>query len=274
MQLHIINAFTSKPFGGNPAGVCILDKWPADELLQNIAMQNNLSETAFAVKNELKNHYHLRWFTPTIEVELCGHATLATAFVLFEQLAHLTKINFKTLSGMISVTKENDMLYLDFPAYGAVPIPIYDAFTKGLGVKIIEAYKALDYMVLVDSEETLLNINPNFEALKNLKTEANIAGNDFGIIVTAKGNNCDFVSRFFAPNCGVNEDPVTGRAHASLTPFWSERLNKTKLTAKQLSERVGDLYCENFPNQQNNQNRVKIGGECVRYLKGEINIGS
>jgi PhzF family phenazine biosynthesis protein len=281
MKYHIIDAFTDKLFGGNPAGVCIIEEWPEDELLQNIAMENNLSETAFAVRCELDGYYGLRWFTPAIEVELCGHATLATAFVLFEEAeSEADEIKFKTKSGMLTVTRENDMLYLNFPAYAAAEIPIYDIFEKALGVKPIAAYKALDFIVEVDSQETLLNINPDFELLKQIKTEAKMSHNDFGIIVTAratanprvivtaKGDDCDFVSRFFAPNAGINEDPVTGRAHSSLTPFWSERLGKTKLTAKQLSKRGGTLYCENLPEQ----NHVKIGGKCVRYLKGVLQI--
>jgi len=265
MQYHVIDVFTDKLFGGNPAGVCILNEWLHDDTLQSIATENNLSETAFLVKQS--DYYDLRWFTPAIEVELCGHATMASAFVLFEETEQASsELKFKTLSGIVTVTKENDLLYLNFPSRPVVACPSYQTFKNSFGKTPAAAYKAVDFLVLLNSEEELQNLNPDFSELKKLKEEAGMDNDCFGIIATAKGNDCDFVSRFFAPNAGIDEDPVTGRAHCSLIPFWSEKLGKTKLTARQLSKRGGVLYCENHGE------RVKIGGKAVRYLKGEIRI--
>jgi PhzF family phenazine biosynthesis protein len=263
MEYHVIDVFTDKLFGGNPAGVCMLDKWLADDILQSIAAENNLSETAFLVKQD--GYYDLRWFTPALEVELCGHATMASAFVLFEETEKAAeRINFKTLSGIVTVTREETMLYLDFPARPVMPCQSYQTFEKAFGVKPVSDYKAVDFLLLVDSEETLRNINPDFTILREIVAEVGNAS--FGIIVTAKGNDCDFVSRFFAPHAGIDEDPVTGRAHCSLIPFWSEKLGKKIMTAQQLSTRGGVLYCEDCGE------RVKIGGRAVRYLKGNIFI--
>jgi len=263
MEYQIIDVFTDRLFGGNPAGVCLLDGWLEDGILQSIATENNLSETAFLVKRN--GYYDLRWFTPTIEVELCGHATIASAFVLFDDAERTSsEIKFKTKSGIVSVTKEGELLYLDFPSRPVSICPMYQAFEKAFGLTPSVAYKAVDFLVLLNSEEELRNINPDFTALKSIKEEAGIDNDSFGVIVTAKGNDCDFVSRFFAPNAGVDEDPVTGRTHCSLIPFWSERLGKTELLAKQLSKRGGVIYCED------RGERVKIGGRAVRYLKGTI----
>ncbi|MDR0771415.1 MAG: PhzF family phenazine biosynthesis protein [Burkholderiales bacterium] len=261
MQYHVIDVFTDTLFGGNPAGVCLLDAWLPDDVLQNIAAENNLSETAFLVKRE--NDYDLRWFTPTVEIDLCGHATVASAFVLFED-SEAAEIKFKTMSGMMAVTKENGLLSLDFPSRPVSPCPMYPTFEKALGVKPIAAYKAADFLVLLDSVQTLQNIRPDFSILKQIKADAGIADDNFGVIVTAKGHDCDFVSRFFAPNLGIDEDPVTGRAHCSLIPFWKEKLGKRVMVAQQLSKRGGKLFCED------RGERVKIGGNAVRYLRGEI----
>ncbi|MCL2163635.1 MAG: PhzF family phenazine biosynthesis protein [Oscillospiraceae bacterium] len=266
MHYHVIDVFTDKLFCGNPAGVCLLDAWLPDNLLQNIAAENNLSETAFLVKQS--GYYDLRWFTPAIEVDLCGHATLASAFVLFEDEEKLAReIKFKTMSGMLAVSKSEDLLYLDFPSRPVASSPIYQTFEKGLGVKPAAVYRAADFLVLVNSEETLRSINPEFSILRQIKSDARIDSDNFGVIVTAAGSDCDFVSRFFAPNAGVDEDPVTGRAHCSLIPFWSEKLGKTILTAKQLSKRGGLLFCQDCGE------RVKIGGRAVKYLSGDIKIG-
>jgi len=265
MEYHIVDVFTDKLFGGNPAGVCVLDKWLADDILQSIAAENNLSETAFLVRQD--GYYDLRWFTPSIEVELCGHATMASAFVLFDETEQTaSELKFKTKSGVLSVSKGNDLFCLDFPSRPVSIYPTYQTFEKAFNVKPVAVYKAVDFLVLLNNEEELRKINPDFTMLKNIKEDAGIDNDCFGIIVTAKGNDCDFVSRFFAPNAGIDEDPVTGRAHCSLIPFWSERFNKTKLTAKQLSKRGGVLYCEDCGE------RVKIGGKAVRYLKGRICI--
>ncbi len=263
MKYFVIDVFTDKPFSGNPAGVCLLDKWLPDSVLQNIAYENNLSETAFVVKQE--GYYDLRWFTPAIEVDLCGHATLASAYVLFDTVEKESDIiKFKTISGTMSVNREKDLLHLDFPARPVKKTDIYKTFEKALGIKPTAVYKAVDFLVLVDDEKTLRSISPDFTLLKHIKTEARIDNDSFGIIVTAKGDNCDFVSRFFAPNAGIDEDPVTGRAHCSLIPFWSEQLNKNKMLAQQLSKRGGVLLCENCGE------RVKIGGKAVCYLVGEV----
>ena len=263
MEYQIIDVFTDKLFGGNPAGVCVLDEWLEDDLLQSIATENNLSETAFLVKQS--DYYDLRWFTPSIEVELCGHATMASAFVLFDNAERkASEMKFKTMSGIVSVTKENELLYLDFPSRPVSICPIYQAFEKAFGITPSAAYKAVDFLVLLNNEEELRSLSPDFIELKRIKEEADVGNDSFGIIVTAKGNDCDFVSRFFAPNAGIDEDPVTGRAHCSLIPFWSERLGKFELSAKQLSKRGGVLYCED------RGERVKIGGRAVRYLKGTI----
>ena len=266
MEYYVIDVFTDKLFGGNPAGVCLLDTWLPDEVLQNIAAENNLSETAFLVRQD--GFYELRWFAPSLEIDLCGHATIASAFVLFGEREHTAEeILFKTVSGIIKVTRQDDLLYLDFPSRPVKACPSYQAIEDSFGVKPLTTYKAADFLILVGSEETLQNLTPDFEILKRLKTEAGLDNDEiFGIIVTAKGETCDFVSRFFAPNAGINEDPVTGRAHCSLIPFWSERLGKQRLDARQLSKRGGVLFCEN------RGDRVKIGGHAVCYLRGEIEL--
>ena len=264
---HIVDAFTDKVFGGNPAGVCLLDNWLPDELMQNIAAENNLSETAFLVKQG--DHYGLRWFTPTLEIDLCGHATLASAFVLFDEVeSKRDELSFEAMSGTLSVTKSNGMLYLDFPALAVSKCPDYPTLKKALGTCPVVTYKGDDFLVLLDSEETLKSVQPNFSLLKKVAAKAGVDPNTFiGVIITApasKERDCDFVSRYFAPSAGIDEDPVTGRAHCSLIPFWSQRLGKQKLQAQQLSRRGGTLICEYLGE------RVKIGGEAVRYLKGEI----
>ena len=264
MKYYVIDVFTDKAFGGNPAGVCLLDRWLPDDVLQNIAIENNLSETAFLVKSD--GYYDLRWFTPGLEVVLCGHATLASASILFEDVEReADRLEFKTLSGVLTVTKENGMLYMDLPSKPVSPRPVYGAFEKAFGFRPSAAFKALDFLVLADSEETVRNLKPDFFALRQLKAEAGIDDDDFGTIVTAAGSDCDFVCRFFAPDAGIDEDPVTGRAYCSLTPFWSERLNKSTLLGRQISRRGGVVYCVNA-----GVDRVKIGGHMVKYLSGNI----
>ena len=199
MQYHVIDVFTDKLFGGNPAGVCLLDKWLPDDVLQNIAAENNLSETAFLIKQQ--GYYDLRWFTPTIEVDLCGHATIASAFVLFDEAEKASsEIKFKTMSGMMTVTREDELLYLDFPSRPVTLCPTYSTFESAFGIKPVAVYKAVDFLVLVDNDETLQNIKPDFSILKQIGTKAGLDNDSFGIIVTAKGSECDFVSRFFEPS--------------------------------------------------------------------------
>ncbi|MCL1882304.1 MAG: PhzF family phenazine biosynthesis protein [Defluviitaleaceae bacterium] len=267
MEYYIIDAFTDKLFGGNPAGVCLPENFPSDSVMQSIAAENNLSETAFVVKQE-SGRYNLRWFTPTLEIDLCGHATLASAFVLFgEREKDSREIRFDTASGELVVTRNGELLSLNFPAAFAEECAVYPSIEESLGVKPLAVYKSIDFMVLVKDEETLRSIEPNFSVLMGLKSEAKLDHDRFGIIVTAVGAECDFVSRYFAPNVGVPEDPVTGRAHCTLTPFWSKRLGKKIMSARQLSARGGVLECEDLGE------RVRISGKAVRYLKGEISNG-
>ena len=266
MEYHVIDAFTDKLFSGNPAGVCLPESWPADSVMQSIAAENNLSETAFLVKQENGN-YRLRWFTPTLEIDLCGHATLASAFVLFgEREKDARELKFETASGELTVTKDSGLLCLNFPAKQAEECPTYPSIEKALGIKPLAVFQSIDFMVLVKDEETLRYLNPCFTALAGIKAEAGLDHDRFGVIVTAPGAECDFVSRYFAPSAGVPEDPVTGRAHCTLTPFWSKRLSKKVMDARQLSARGGVLRCEDCGE------RVRISGNAVRYLKGIIEV--
>jgi len=260
LKIYQIDAFTDKVFGGNPAAVCVLDEWIADDLMQKIAGENNLAETAFVVKNE-NGTYDIRWFTPVLEVDLCGHATLASAYVLFNYFDYQTdKINFQSLaSGLLSVTKNGDELSLDFPTdiiqKVSTPLVLVEAFGKAP----LETFKGkTDFALIYSSQQEIETFNPDLKLIES-------AGGR-GTIITAPGDNVDFVSRFFAPQCGVDEDPVTGSAHTTLTPIWSEKLGKTLFTAQQLSKRKGDLICEL------NGDRVKITGKAVTYLIGEIEI--
>ena len=260
MKLNIfqVDAFASSLYKGNPAAVVPLTEWLSDNTMQQIAAENNLSETGFFIPED--DHFHIRWFTPKAEVNLCGHATLATAHVLFTELNFQdTELNFNSKSGILKVTKKEDKLQLDFPADHVQPIELNPVFADALGVKATAAFKGrTDYLLLFESQEMILNIKPNFHLLK--QTEAR------GIIVTSAGKEVDFVSRFFAPRVGVDEDPVTGSAHTSLVPFWAARLNKTELTALQLSERGGQLWCTLAGD------RVLIAGKAITYLRGEIEI--
>ena len=260
MKLPIFqaDAFASSLFKGNPAAVVPLTQWLAEMTMQLIAAENNLSETAFYIKED--NHFYIRWFTPKAEVNLCGHATLATAHVLFNELNFQGDLLlFNSKSGMLTVRKSQDKLQLDFPSDFVQPIELNPVFTDALGIAPIAAFKGrTDYLLLFESEEMIQNINPNFHLLK--QTDAR------GVIVTAAGKEVDFVSRFFAPRVGVDEDPVTGSAHTSLVPFWAEKLHKTEMTALQLSERGGQLWCALAGD------RVLIAGKAVTYLRGEIEI--
>ena len=259
IKLYQIDAFTARVFGGNPAAVCILDKWLDDELMQNIAAENNLSETAFAVK--LDNAYEIRWFTPNSEVDLCGHATLASAHVLFTHY-HFPgdKIIFQSMSkGELAVMRAGEFLTLDFPADPPEKLDHPQKLLDAIGKPAVESYRgSSDYMLLYDTQRDIEEISPDFARLAEVDLR--------GIIVTAPGNDTDFVSRFFAPKLEINEDPVTGSAHTTLTPFWSERLGKKALTARQLSRRKGDLQCKLL------DSRVHITGKAVTYLEGEIEI--
>ena len=266
MDYYVVDVFTDRNFCGNPAGVCPLESWLPDETLQNIANENNMSETAFFVKRE--RYFELRWFTPELEVDLCGHATIASAYVLFNILNKgLDELEFHTKSGILTVKRGDDgLLWLNSPSRPGVAVHNYQALIKALKFDSFEAFKSADILVVVKNEDIVRNIRPNFDILKSVKEEAEMPDDSFGVIVTAPGNDCDFVSRFFAPNAGINEDPVTGRAYCVLTPYWSKRLGKTSLTARQLSKRGGQLWCKD------EGERVIIGGKAVLYLKGEIAV--
>ena len=254
--IYQVDAFTAKTFGGNPAAVVPLPRWLNDSTLQNIAAENNLSETAFFIVKG--NSFEIRWFTPNMEIDLCGHATLATAFVLFEHL-HYKKQNiyFNTrYHGELKVFKNNDLIVLEFPSTPPKEIQAPDSLILGLGAKPDEVYESRDILAVFESEKAILSLEPEFEVLKALP--------HLGIIVTAPGEKTDFVSRFFAPKAGINEDPVTGSAHTSLIPFWAERLKKKRMNAVQLSARKGELLCEH------REDKVWIGGNATSYLKGEI----
>ncbi|GAF65579.1 phenazine biosynthesis protein PhzF family [Bacillus sp. TS-2] len=258
MKYFVVDAFAEKVFEGNPAGVCILNHWISEELMQKIASENNLSETAFAVKEE--GQYSLRWFTPGGEVNLCGHATLATAFILFTYYANrLSELKFSTISGELMVTKKGDTYELDFPTVFSEDINVTDQMVKALGTLPKEAYLNRDLVFLLDSEEEVLNLTPDFSLLEKLPE-------GLGVCVTAKGSEYDFVSRGFYPKLKVNEDPVTGSLHCSLIPIWAKKLGKQELIARQLSERGGTLYCKD------EGTRVKMAGKAVLYSEAELHI--
>ena len=263
LQIFQVDAFTSEPFGGNPAAVVPLDAWLPPETMQAIALENNLSETAFFVPGG-DGQYEIRWFTPTFEIDLCGHATLASAFTIFEVLKLESNIvNFHShKSGKLSVEKNGDVLTLDFPSRPVSPAEAPDGLIEAIGKMPKEVFKARDYFLVYENEQEILDIKPNFSALLELSERLKIEAH--GFIVTAPGDSSDFVSRFFAPEVGVFEDPVTGSSHCNLIPFWAERLGKTVMFARQVSARGGELFCELAGD------RVKIGGSAAFYLKGEI----
>lgn len=259
IPIYQADAFTSELFGGNPAAVCPLTEWLPDEVMQKIAFENNLAETAFFVPDE--KGYHLRWFTPELEIDLCGHATLATAHIIFTELGFTgASINFSTeKAGVLVVTKTGDRYTLDFPSRPPYPAEMPDGLLEGLNNKMpIAVMRSRDYFLVYENEQDIIDMEPNHFLLSKIDA--------IGIIVTAPGKDVDFVSRFFAPACGVPEDPVTGSAHCNLIPYWAEKLGKTKLHAYQLSARKGELWCE-FKGE-----RVLMSGKAVTYLKGEIFI--
>ena len=259
LKLYQIDAFTSQLFSGNPAAVCPLkDKWLAESLMQNIALENNLAETAFYIFHD--NEYFIRWFTPTMEVDLCGHATLAAAHVLFfHEGLHTDEVHFHSKSGVLSVCREGDFLTLDFPADTISQVKLTNELRKCFDILPHQIYKGkTDYMFVYENEEQIKNIHFDLQSIEKISAR--------GIIITAKGNEVDFVYRFFAPQSGVPEDPVTGSAHTTLIPYWNSVLQKDSYTAKQLSNRGGFLYCQ-FLNS-----RIKISGQAKTYLTGEINI--
>ena len=258
LKIYQLDAFTDKIFGGNPAAVIPLTKWLADELLQKIALENNLAETAFYVLEGDK--FHIRWFTPTVEVDLCGHATLATSYQIFHYENYSKSIiEFTSRSGILKVEKQGDLLELDFPMDKLTPSETPQALIDSLGITPRETYKGLtDYLLIFDSEAQIKAFKPDFRKMSEVDCR--------GVIVTSKGIEVDFVSRFFGPNSGGDEDPVTGSAHTSLTPYWAKVLGKTEFKARQISARGGELTCRLIGN------RVKIAGKVIPYLVGEITI--
>ena len=261
LKLYQVDAFTKELFKGNPAAVCPLDEWLSADLMQKIAAENNLSETAFFVENN--GGYEIRWFTPQSEIDLCGHATLASAFVIFEVLkaSNGNTLLFKShISGDLHVAKDDTLIVLDFPSRKPEACSPPQELITAIGRQPIESLKSRDYVFVYESERDIDEIKPDFNLMA--------AASDQSVIITAKGDSADFVSRFFAPGISINEDPVTGSAHCSLIPFWAERLGKNKLFARQKSERGGELFCELAGS------RVKIGGNAVLYMEGEINVGA
>jgi PhzF family phenazine biosynthesis protein len=257
IPMYQVDAFTSRPFGGNPAAVCPLQAWLDDRTMQAIATENNLSETAFLVGGG--GRYDLRWFTPLVEVNLCGHATLASAFVIFEHLEpSLEAVTFRSQSGELRVTRSGGRLTLDFPAWPPARCEEPEAVARALGAAPREVWASQDYMAVYDSEDEVRRLEPAMERVAALDR--------FALIATAPGRTADFVSRFFAPRQGVPEDPVTGRAHCTLVPYWARRLGRPQLHALQLSRRGGELFCED------RGDRVAIGGHAVQFLEGTIEV--
>ena len=259
LTLYQIDAFAGKLFGGNPAAVIPLEKWLDEKLMQQIAMENNLSETVFFVPSKDKvADFEIRWFTPEVEINLCGHATLASAYVLFNMLDFgRTEIRFSSLSGILNVSREGELICLDFPSWKPERLDIYpDELSAMIGhAEIVGVYKYRDVLVELMNEDAVKNCQPDFSLMKKHIDK---------MIITAPGKEADFVSRFFAPGAGIDEDPVTGSAHSQLIPFWAEKLGKNDLHALQLSKRGGELWCEQ------KGDRVVMKGKGIFYMKGEI----
>lgn len=257
IPIYQADAFTDTLFGGNPAAICPLEDWLTDELMQKIAMENNLAETAFLVKNGAD--YDIRWFTPGVEVKLCGHATLAAAHILFSLgVTEANELIFHSKSGPLKVTRDGDRLTLDFPATPPVPAsPAPAGIFEGLGIAEAPVFKSpFDYMVVLPSQKMIEGLLPDFRILTQIDAR--------GVIATAPGDEVDFVSRCFFPQSGIDEDPVTGSAHTAMVPYWSQQLGKIKMKAIQLSKRRGHLDCELAGD------RVLMSGKAVTYLTGEI----
>ncbi len=261
LKIYQVGAFTNTLFGGNPAAVVPLNEWLPEDKMQAIALENNLSETVYFVKSDNTDaDFDIRWFTPKVEINLCGHATLASAYILFQKLSvRKTEIVFSSQSGLLKVSQKDGHLWLDFPSWKPEPSNIFSSLLQeALGsVDIISMHKSRDLLVELQDEKTIIDCKPDFTLLNKIGEK---------VIITSRGTKADFVSRFFAPSAGVDEDPVTGSAHSQLIPFWSERLGKAEMYAEQLSERGGKLWC------RQDGDRVHIGGDCVFYMEGEIFI--
>jgi len=257
IRIYQVDAFSSQVFAGNPAAICPLEEWLPDDQMQAIASENNLSETAFFVRED--EGYRLRWFTPVVEVDLCGHATLATAFIVLNQLTpSANSVRFQTKSGTLVVNREGDLFSMDFPSRPPAESEAHPKLVDALGGKPEQVLAARDYLVVYASEEEVRKLEPNMQSLSEV--------DKFAVIVTAPGKDVDFVSRFFAPAKGVPEDPVTGSAHCTLIPYWSQRLGKKKLHAYQVSKRGGELWCEH------RGERVTMSGKGALFMEGTIYV--
>ena len=251
-------AFTDRLFAGNPAGICLLEDWLPDAQMQAIAAENNLAETAFLI--DRGEHFDLRWMTPTVEVELCGHATLAAAHIIFRHLGYAQSVvRFQALSGLLTVERKGERLVLDFPSRPASEVPLPNDLIRSLGAYPDALLDGRDYLAIFPTEAEVAALRPDFHLVAELERQ--------GVVATAPGNDCDFVSRYFAPAAGIPEDPVTGSTHCTLIPYWSQRLGKRELFARQISARGGELFCED------RGDRVGIGGNAVTYSEGKIHLG-
>jgi PhzF family phenazine biosynthesis protein len=260
IPIYQIDAFASRVFAGNPAAVCPLEAWLPDDVLQGIAAENNLAETAYLLARD-DGDYDLRWFTPAVEVDLCGHATLASAYVIDKELEPgRGHVRFHSRSGPLEVTREGDIYALDFPSHPPTPVTpdLSQAVAEALGSQPLEVHQAKMFLALLADQDAVLAAKPDLQRVKDLLGD--------GLIITAPGEDCDFVSRYFAPHAGIPEDPVTGSAHCRLTPFWARRLDKARLTARQVSRRGGELLVEDCGE------RVKIAGRCAYYMSGRITV--
>ncbi|MCY8464011.1 PhzF family phenazine biosynthesis protein [Bacillus atrophaeus] len=258
MKYYVVDAFAENLFEGNPAGVCIMKEWIPDELMQQIAAENNLSETAFAVKEG--ESYRLRWFTPADEIDLCGHATLATAYVIANFYeSNVEEIKFQTISGELVVVKKGELYEMDFPSRMPKEISLTEEMVEALGVKPVEVHLGRDLIFVLEKEDDVLNASPDFSKLKELP-------DGLGVLITARSEKYDFVSRAFFPKLNVNEDPVCGSAHCNFIPYWAKNLSKNEMVARQLSKRGGKLYCK-FEGD-----RVKISGSAVLYSIADLQI--
>lgn len=262
LTIYQVDAFTDRVFAGNPAAVVPLTEWLPDADLQAMALENNLAETAYFVPtpNDPGHDFHLRWFTPKIEVDLCGHATLATAAVLYRELGWAEdEIRFKAMAGDLIVRKRRDMFELDFPARPPVAEPPPEGFAEALGAQPLEFYKAKKFMAVLEDEAAVRAVQPDLDFIAGMPGD--------GLIVTGKGDSVDCASRYFAPHAGIAEDPVTGSAHCTIVPYWAEKLGRKELHARQISARGGDLYCTLV------DDRVLIAGQAVLYMKGVVHVG-
>ena len=258
MKQYVVDAFSEKVFGGNPAAICVMDAWLPEETMMSITIENNLSETAFTVKEGDK--YKLRWFTPGGEIDLCGHATLACAYVVMNYVeTDLETVTFSTMSGDLIVNKNGDLYELDFPAYDLKPVEITDAMVDAMGARPTEAYMGRDLLCLFDDEKTVRELKPDMDKLKTID----------GLLlhVTAAGKDVDCVSRSFAPKLNIIEDPVCGSGHCHIAPYWLDKLHKDSIVAYQASRRGGTLYC------RMDGDRVKLSGKAALYSVADINIG-